>query len=465
MRFYVLYSLIVIATLTISPAVLADSSVHPVVEVEETVYEFDNANNGSGPTWCHGNTCIVRLNNTVVASGIEVLPEVEPLNNVTTLLFKRTANGWKQVYRDDERTREPSPVGLFPNGEILLSVNPTLTEPDAYNGPADPQILVFKQNDLSHVAKALHPQWDGEPRFTEHSYRTFVTDAARRECFLLQNIGYAHAEWAFYNHEDGEWPAQGQLEWPYGHDYDEPKPIRLCYPAVRLKNRALHFLGVSDIVEPNQAWREYKKKITGRDWDYDFRRLFYTWTEDITQEPFHDWVEVSSREETCGWIYPMDIHVGEGGEVLALWNERALDERLREEFFPDAKQRYSLELALLKKGEIIWRQALVEGGEGLGNKRPGDGRFHITPDGRLWVIYYLSGTDAEGERFEENRLVEIQWDGTIYPEISLNMQKPLSRFFNNTVRAGCSPSPYIDLFGSQGNTMRYARIHLKKPKG
>src|SRR5437867_22880 len=43
----------------------------PVVEVEEDVYTFDPANNGAGPMWCAGSTCIVRAGDDVFASGLE----------------------------------------------------------------------------------------------------------------------------------------------------------------------------------------------------------------------------------------------------------------------------------------------------------------------------------------------------------------------------------------------------------
>ena len=103
-----------------------------------------------------------------------------------------------------------------------------------------------------------------------------------------------------------KWSAQGQLRWPWGADYPKPQPIRICYPNVALHNRAVHFCGVSDIVEPNPDWRAFKRELTGREWDYDFRRLFYTWTPDLTRFAFRDWIEIASREETCGWISPVD---------------------------------------------------------------------------------------------------------------------------------------------------------------
>src|SRR6266404_4457575 len=45
----------------------------PVVQVEEDVYTHTNANNGAGPMWCHGSTCLVRAGEHLFASGLETL--------------------------------------------------------------------------------------------------------------------------------------------------------------------------------------------------------------------------------------------------------------------------------------------------------------------------------------------------------------------------------------------------------
>lgn len=92
-----------------------------------------------------------------------------------------------------------------------------------------------------------------------------------------------------------------------GAEYDKPEPVRICYPNVAVHDRAVHFFGVSDIIEPYKAWRDFKRELTGQQWDYDFRRLFYTWTRDITKEPFNKWVEIASRDKTCGRVFPGDL--------------------------------------------------------------------------------------------------------------------------------------------------------------
>ena len=438
-----------------APSPSSFGTIVPIVEIEEEVYTYTPANNGAGPMWCRGNTCVIRYGDQVYASGITTLANAKPLNNCLPLLFVRDAKGWQQVYQGKGRTREPCPLGVTGAGEVLLSINPTLTPPDSYGGPAQPQILAFAPAQLT-AYKTLLPQWQGTPAFTEHSYRSFALDAGHNELILLQNIGYKHAEWAFRDHA-GQWQAQGQLEWPWGAEYDKPQHIRICYPTVALKNHAVYVCGVSDIIEPYAKWREFKQKLTGRKWDYDFRRLFFTWSDDISSGKFHNWIEIASRDQTCGWIMPQDLHVAPNGDVWIMWTERALDERLRETFFPTEKQRHSLEFAVLRQGQVITRKTLVQGGEGLGSLRPGDAHFQVTERGRVFALCYISDSARSG-----NYLIEIQANGTHGQPVPVPLKTPLGSFFVATVRAGNQPSSILDVLGNTGHSMRYARVRLKE---
>lgn len=443
----------------------AMATLRPAVEIEEEVYRYEPANNGAGPMWCHGSTCLARIGDNVFASGLETLPDAKPLNNCRWMLFQRKGNGWEKTCFDPSgRTREPCPLAGFPDGRLFLSANPTLVpDPNAYSGPARPEILQFASDDPSRPGRTLLPGWSGQPRFTEHSYRSLAADGPNRELILFQNIGYGHAEWAFLD-RNGRWSSQGQLKWPWGAEYDKPQPIRVCYPNVALRDRAVHFCGVSDIVEPNLTWRAFKKELTGREWDYDFRRLFYTWTDDIARRDYQPWVEIASREKTCGWISPGDLWVGSDGKVHILWTERALDERLRERFFPDAKQSHSLNHAVVRGGEVLSRQVLLIAEEGGSNERPGRSRFHITADNRLFVFFYVSGTDGSGQAVSENRLLEIRADGTPGGAVRVPLNKPFTNFFTATVRAGSPPSSTLELLGTQqggGAAISYARVRVQ----
>ncbi len=431
------------------------------VEAEEPVYTFEPANNGASPMWTHGNTCIVRYKNKVFASGLETLKDVKPLNNTRWMLFERDKKGWKMLLKDPkDRTREPSPMGIMQDGRLFLTVNPTLTKPGAYNGPSEPQILQFDAKHPSTQYKVLKPVWEGNPPFTEHSYRSFAVDGQAGEMILFQNIGYTHAEWSFMD-KNGKWIAQGKLKWPPG-DYETPLEhgaIRVCYPAVQLKDRKVYFLGVSDIMEPNKVWRDYKFKLTNRKWDYDFRRLFYTWSEDITTGKFENWVEISSRDKTGGNIFPADLWEAPDGLVYVLWYERALDERLWKEFFPDEKQSESLNFAIIKDGEVIFRKPVMTGSPG--EVVPGKGRFQVTKDNRLFVFYYVHGGPGN---IKENRMVEISLTGdhALSKPVKINVKRPLNSFYTANVRAGSAPSSILDVYGKdEKNEMRYIRVRIK----
>ena len=434
------------------------------VEVEEEVYRYLPADNGAGPMWCHGSTSIVRVDDKVYASGLETVPEWKILNNCRWMLFERSESGWKKILADDEgRTREPSPMAAYHDGHFFLSANPTLTDTGAYNGPSRPEIYQFNTHgDLTRYDR-LQPEWEGSPPFTEHSYRSLAADGASSELILFQNIEYAHAEWSFLD-RDGNWSAKGQIKWPWGSDYEVPEPIRVCYPNVMLKDKAVFFCGVSDIIEPKKAWREYKRELTGKEWDYDFRRLFFTWSNDITKEGFQPWVEIASRESTCGWIFPGDLWAAPDGSVHILWTERAIDERLREKFFPEAKQSHALNYAIVRNGKVEVRKTIALAEEGKSNLIPGQGCFHVTPDNRLIVIYFIKGTDGDGKQVAENRLVEIYPDGVFGKEVILPLKQPFSNFFTATVRAGSKPSNIIDIFGTPDgvkDAMHYSQILIR----
>ncbi|MBX3744318.1 MAG: hypothetical protein KF833_03335 [Verrucomicrobiae bacterium] len=437
---------------------LAATALNATVEIEEPVYQFAPAQNGAGPMWCHGSTSLVRIGDIVFATGLETLPELPPLNNCRWNLWRRDNQGWQRIHVDDPgRTREPSPLAVLGPDQIWVSANPTLNPPGtAGGGPARPELVRFPGRPPFDPKREL-PVWDGQPRFTEHSYRSLAADGPGGELLLLQNIDYAHAEWAFRDRR-GHWSAQGRLTWPWGADYPRPQPIRLCYPNVALRQRAVHFLGVSDILEPRPEWRAARKEITGRDWDYDFRRLFYSWTPDLTREAFRPWIEIASRESTAGSISSADLHVAPDGHVHLLWMEKALDERLRERFFPDARQAHSLEYAVIRDGQVVRRRTLLRStGEAPGPVASA-ARFHPLPDGRLLVFAHLRDAGTPG-----HSLFEVTADGWPGIRIPVTLQYPLTSFFTATPRAGTEPSTLLDLLGmtpSQPDTLRYVRIRI-----
>ncbi len=448
--------------LLVAPASVWSVVPEPVVEVEEELYRYEPANNGAGPMWCSGSTCVVRVGETVFASGLETIPGAKLLNNCRWVLWRRDKTGWVRWVEDAVgRTREPAPLVVLGDGRVVLSANPTLNPPEREGGgPARPELRMFRglESGTSPGSETWLPLWQGQPRFAEHSYRSFAADGPGGELILFQNIDYTHAEWAFRDGK-GVWSAQGKLKWPMGTDYAKPQPIRVCYPDVAMSGRAVHFLGVSDITEPNPEWRAYKRGLTGKEWDYDFRRLFYTWTPDVTREPFRDWVEVASREKTCGWISPGDLRLAADGSVWILWTERAIDERLRAKFYPDEKQAHSLNFGVIRDGKLVLRKVLLESTEDHPGPVAGSARFHVTPGGRVLIVRYVSGGARSG-----NELQEVAADGTVGEPVAIPFARPFTSFFTATPRGGSAPSGWIDLLGVQSgaqNAIGYARVRVR----
>ncbi len=161
------------------------------VEREEEVYRYVPANNGAGPMWTHGNTCIVRGGDELLASGIETLPDYQPLNNVRWTLFQRGNDGWTLRARGDgTHEREPCPLVLLPDGRALLSVNPSSATPDEYDRTATPQMLVFDLHRAQLPPRVLTPVWSHPNPFHAHTYRSFAADAGRGEFILLYSSAY-----------------------------------------------------------------------------------------------------------------------------------------------------------------------------------------------------------------------------------------------------------------------------------
>jgi hypothetical protein len=362
------------------------------------------------------------------------------------------------------RQREPCPLGLFDDGRLLLTNNPTLTKPEDYNGSAQPQLLTFDTRDLKKPPQVSLPQWEGTPPFSEHSYRGFTVDGKNHEALYLQNIGYDTSYWSFLD-RDGKFSKFGKITMPWGAEFEKPEAIRVCYQNTALKDRAAHILGVSDITEWIKEWREFKLVLhEGKAWDYDFRRLYYCWTPDITKQPFGEWVKVADCDKTCGHISNLDLWLDQQGRAHILWLEQSVwDTRVRDKFFPDEPQTYALMYGIIDQGKVVQKTRLAFGGEKQESQEiPGWGRFQATPDGRLFVFYYTSGADAQGKAFAENRLMEMYPDGTHSDPVRVALQYPMTSFFTATERGGSAPSATLDLLGAASGIagISYARVNL-----
>lgn len=443
----------------------------PVVEAEEEVFTYTPADNGSDPMWCWSSTCLARSGDHVFASGLETLPGVKPLNNVRWTLHQRTATGWQLVQADPkDRTREPCPLAAFPDGRLLMSVNPTLvTDPQQQGGgPARPEILQFKATDPAAPFAKLLPKWVGQPAFSEHSYRTFAADGPSGDCLLMNNIGNDGSHWALLD-RSGATVRTGYLLWPSLAPGDiEPYGATRCranYPTVAVRNRAVHFCGAAAF----DNWDRVKDPVAdkdkmGRQWGNRWRRLYYTWTPDLTTQDFAPWVELSNTMTTGGWLFPGDLYVAPDGIAHILWYEGPVDLRLRDKHFPDMTTRpHKFMYAQVREGRMLLKKALLQGDLGVEGPIPqGKPRLQITSDGRL-IVCYTTLTIADGKRTTDNWVMELTGEGVTGTPVKLPMQYPLAGFFTTTPRGGSLPSNTLELLGPRvgtQNAIHYARIRL-----
>jgi len=442
-------------SLCFNAASIAGKAPAVVVEAEEVITTCAAPNNGAGPLWCYGAPLIVRVGGDVFASITETGQDVPPLCNTRWRLFRRDEKSWKLLhYPPAFRNREPCPLVAFADGSLFLSVNPSTQPPGTQYGACEPDALRFSAKEPDREGEPLRPLWADGAIFTDHSYRGIAADGPRGELLLL-NIHSRTGEyfWSFRD-ESGKWAQQGRIAFP----------IRACYPEVALRNRAAHVLAIGDIVEPNKEWRAYKLAKTNRDWDYAFRRLFYTWTPDIGRSEFASPLELDTVEATAGHISNLDLWIaGDGAAHLLYLKNSIASPLMRNRFFPGQPIVSSLEHVVLKEGKIIARKTLLRGVEGAGSEIPGHARFHATDDGRLFVVYLCSGRTAEGKPLLENRLLQVLPQEKDVRPATIPLKEPFRTFFTAAERGGSKPSRLLDLFGAgrDGTALRYARARIE----
>ena len=422
---------------------------NPVVELEEHLTDVLPSNNGSGPLWCYGSPTIVRNGEELFVSIPETNPLLTRLCKTRGQLWRRQTTGWEKVRLGDHfDEREPCPLVRLPGGRLMLSVNPladrSLTKG---GGQCVPGVLEVSVNEPFLPPKCHSPIWDKPyESFSEHSYRGIGVDYDQ-ETVLLVNIdahqGYA---WSLLD-RTGVWSHNGFFEFP----------IRACYPQLGLRNGAAHVLAVGDIVETNEAWRAHKQAVTGAAWDYDFRRLFYTWTPDICCAPFREPLEIATYEATAGHIRNSDMWIDSEGAVHLLFTTKNIwHDFMRDRFFPGTPIISTIEYRVFKDGKLICSHTLTSyvkderDATQSGILYPG-AAFHATPTGELRVVYTWGNNGLY--------LMQVHpWIGDSPAHIPL--KRPIHHFCIPAPRNGSETTSVIDLYGMSAgsNGLYYARV-------
>ncbi len=435
------------------------AQLRPVVEVEETIYTYTNAQNGSSPLWAYGCNAMVRRGDDLFFNATRLIPDAQPLNNVRWELMQRTGDGWQTVQSDEaDRTRENSPIGITRDGRIFMSVNPTLV-PDERSGVAEPRVLIFPADDPAGEYETSIPRWDPTPEFREHSYRGFCVDPESGECLILQQEAHIAQHWAFRD-RDGEW-LTGSLVFPDPPEYQREE-LRYLYPSLALRDREAWVFARSGATECIDEWYEYKKQFGGK--NVSRRRLGFAWTPDITTQPLTDWIELVNVMATGGEVWSCDLYIDPDGDAHILWYEISVQPALRSQFFPDTPIVRYLKHGVVREGKLVSVDTVVVGGEGYGEGRPHWGRFHVTADGRLLVIYDWWVSPASEDAGDHLMMLEILPDGSTSEPVETPMLWAFStRFATANTRGGTLPSDTIDMVYAPWATrspVRYLRVRL-----
>ena len=131
------------------------------------------------------------------------------------------------------------------------------------------------------------------------------------------------------------------------------------------------------------------------------------------------------------WCAGSTCLVRSGREVFAsgletlhlLWTERAIDERLRDRFFPDAQQVQSMIYAVVRGGRISLQRTLFEMREGEAGEIATEGRFQVAPQGRLFLSFLASGNGVS-----ENRICEVLRGGVLTQPVRIPLKHPFAPY-------------------------------------
>lgn len=415
---------------------------------EEKIARVEIESDSPGPLWNYGSTTIARYGDKVYASIPELKHNHNSLCNMRWILLERSLPGyWRAVSSGSlYNEREPFPLGIRPAGKLILSVNPCKdirnylpNNKTAHN--STPMLIEF---DLCNFKrKKLYPKWNkSNPKFTEHSYRGMSIDFLNNDLLLLNISGYDGYAWSYAN-SDGLWVKNGFIRYP----------IRSAYPQVALRNKTAAIVTVSDVIEPNSAWRNLKKMILNQDWDYDFRQLFFSYTPDITAVDFSPPLTIASMDETAGHIRNMDLWIDSQGRCHILYTQRNIWRNcIRDHFFPNIPIQVSLKYCIISEGYVTYRSTLLECTENLNDNLQTSWTgnlanyacFHIGQNEEIYVIVHLASSNFTSgnyifqvDQFSPNKLKKIK------------LISPQEAFFCASPRLGSQPSNTVDLYSTE----------------
>lgn len=415
--------------------------------------------NGAGPTWCYGNSPVCRVGNRVFVTNSHVNEDRLPYNRTHLELYEKMDGGeWKLVYEDKGVfQREPCYPLYLGNNRLAVVANPTTRsytkdEPSVFV-PCVPSVYLF---DISEGVKKIDTvtlTWDDPGyEFFDHSYRSSAVDMENGNMLFTNQYVINMEGCHCYTVVDPDFKPirQGKLE------YEE----RSCYQNIAMKGKEAYIFAIRDIHEPVKEWEQYKLEKTGNTWDYDFRRIYLSYSPDIEKEDFRTPITVCHRDDTCGWFNNLDCTYDANGDVWFLAGCRSVAfDFMRDRFFPETPLEATLELYHLSKGELKETILLDRGSEEGGKKVNYGGTFHTAANGDVYLVWSkgvkAGDSDVEGSTYL-TRLDALQ-------EAPVKLLDQATKPFGSKTRLGAVPSDTVDLYWEGGpDKIMYASFDLNE---
>lgn len=423
-------------------------------------------NNGSSPNWNFGSPMIVRQGEEVWFSLSRPVERIPPYANTTWKIYRRTKSGWEVILEAPEsREREPCPLVRLNDYTLAVFTNPKVsfnrfrTENRAVLWNSRPYLLAFGSASDIPEPFEIDPVFSGNPVLREHTYRAIGVDPKSSEVLVLVQDPESELYHPSFLDSEGQW---------------HPKPPmafkqRSLYANVFIRDRAAHVLATSDIQEPVPEWRAAKYREFQRHWDYAYRNMVYTWSEDVVAKGFREPILVESIADRPGHLRNLDLLVDEAGDVHVLYRKQVFQYGfLRDEFFPGEPMEASIGYARIRDGKVLLKTDVVTGlmepdlslKGGVGE--PTWGRLHQLADGAIVAIYSLW---KDGEK--STWIARIDEEGKAVEPVKVPLEHPVgSVFFTNTMRGGSEPGNRIDLleitWGEEAHEVRYAEIEVSR---
>ena len=409
-------------------------------------------NKGTSPIALHGDVIYI----TVPKQNINV----KPLSDRKWILYRKIfgADNWEQIAEGEKyNEREPFPLGMLGSYPVF-SINPAfkfkkLRKDGNIAYYTKPALIIIKDGKKEKII----PEWDKDYKFFTHSYRGFAIDGNNGNIFMSQQVPigdevYGQA-WTVVDSK-GKTINNGLFRFP----------DRGCYPVLSINGNQAYGIFDNDIVEPNEEFRKLKKKITHRNWDYVYQKIYLAYSNDVLNGKFSSVVTLDSCTETAGSMRALDLWNLPNGDVFVLYHKISTQwPFIRDKYFPGKPIVVSLEVAHLRNGKVIGKKTLIKAEDGLKawkdykaiddlsepdvwtkTPKPNWGRFY-SPDGKqLFLIW---------EQKDFNGKETGNYIKRIYPSMGKSIRIPLKQeltlFSLPSSNNGCSPSNKIVIYGTK----------------